>query len=276
MIFVYYIMVKLFTMVKDEVDIVRDWVIYHGKLFGFENLFIIDNYSIDGTYEILLEFSNLIHIFRQDDYKKKGIYISQLINKYCKHNEIAFPIDIDEFVAYYDNKEIIVDNNVILYYINNLPPKHVYKANYLYPILTNPNGHYRPQTELEYANYCNMGKMAKSFINTAYFKGNIDHGNHLQYDDYMLTNIVLLHYHHRNYEQFYKKNINNCIGLGYSLDINELKQTLEKTPQCAGNHHIITQIQFQEKTYVIPHCINPNKETSISIMPFKKLILSFS
>ena len=46
-------MVKVFTMVKGELDVVKDWVIYHGYLFGFENLHIIDNYSKDGTYEML-------------------------------------------------------------------------------------------------------------------------------------------------------------------------------------------------------------------------------
>ena len=38
------------TMVKDEVDIVEHWINYHGKLFGYENLFIVDNMSSDGTH----------------------------------------------------------------------------------------------------------------------------------------------------------------------------------------------------------------------------------
>jgi hypothetical protein len=42
-------------MVKGEVDIVTDWILYHGTLFGFNNLFIIDNYSSDGTFETLLQ-----------------------------------------------------------------------------------------------------------------------------------------------------------------------------------------------------------------------------
>jgi hypothetical protein len=52
-------MVKIFTMVKDESDIVRDWVIYHGCMFGWDSIFVIDNYSTDGTWEILNEFSDL-------------------------------------------------------------------------------------------------------------------------------------------------------------------------------------------------------------------------
>ena len=37
-------MIKLFTMVRDEVDIIEDWILYHGTLFGFENLFLDESH----------------------------------------------------------------------------------------------------------------------------------------------------------------------------------------------------------------------------------------
>jgi hypothetical protein len=45
--------IKLFTMVKDEIDIIRDWIIYHGCMFGWDSIYVIDNFSTDGTYEII-------------------------------------------------------------------------------------------------------------------------------------------------------------------------------------------------------------------------------
>ena len=62
-------MVKIFTMVKDEVDIVEEWVVYHGHIFGFKNLYIIDNFSTDGTYQLL----NTLKI-KYDKIKKKKIF----------------------------------------------------------------------------------------------------------------------------------------------------------------------------------------------------------
>ena len=98
-------MVKIFTMVKDEVDIVKDWIVYHGSLFGWNNIYILDNYSTDGTYEIIQEFAHLgINIFREDDYRFKGYYMSALIKEFCQNERFAFPIDIDEFIVYYDTK----------------------------------------------------------------------------------------------------------------------------------------------------------------------------
>ena len=75
-------MVKIFTMVKDEVDIVREWIIYHGDIFGYSNLYIIDNYSSDGTWELLQEYKNTIHIYRLPNYNLKGKYMTLLIQKF--------------------------------------------------------------------------------------------------------------------------------------------------------------------------------------------------
>ena len=43
-------------MVKDEDDIIREWIEYCGNLFSYENLYIIDNYSTNNTYEICKEY----------------------------------------------------------------------------------------------------------------------------------------------------------------------------------------------------------------------------
>ncbi len=224
-------MVKIFTIVKDEVDIIKEWIIYHGCLFGWNNIYVIDNYSTDGTYEEIVKFSNLINIYREADYKKKGEFMTQLIRMHCNaSNCIGFPIDIDEFVVYYekDTNNISVDKEIINNYINNLSPARVYKANYLYPILRNKNGNENAVKELDYAQYCDMKEHAKSFVNVNYFKDTIDHGNHIPCNDYQLTNIHLVHYHHRNIEQIKKKILNNVQGFNYSTNLESLKRLIDE------------------------------------------------
>lgn len=59
------------TMVKDEDDIIEDWIIYHGEIFGYNNIFIFDNYSTDNTFNICQKYvKNGIHLLREGDYKK--------------------------------------------------------------------------------------------------------------------------------------------------------------------------------------------------------------
>jgi hypothetical protein len=270
-------MVKIFTMVKDEVDIVRDWVIYHGCLFGWNNIYVIDNFSTDGTYEALLEFKHLIYITRREDYRKKGEYMTELMKTFCNNNEpICFPIDIDEFIVYLkpNSKEISVDKKLINDYIKKLPVHQVYKANYVIVNPKTPDGHKRATTEIEYGKYADYKNAAKSFVDIRHFKGSIDHGNHIACDNYLLTNIVLVHYHERNIEQMNKKSRNNVIGLGYPIDLNGLKNLHKNTPNCMGLHHVITQISIQEKKYKLHHNANPNPSSNISVIPLKKIIIS--
>jgi hypothetical protein len=245
-------MVKIFTMVKDEVDIIDDWLKYHGSLFGYENLYIIDNYSTDGTYEILQKYSNIIYVRREYNYKKKGKYMKNLIKKYCK-NEIAFPIDIDEFIVLYENNNIIVNKDIINNYINNLPKHSIYKCNYIYSIITgdNPNGYDRAIVECKNGIYQNLENYSKSFINPNLFDGEIDHGNHIPSDKYFLTDICLVHYHCRNLNQMKQKVLNNILGLGYKNDINLLKEELNINNNCAGNHHVKNQINILENNYTL-------------------------
>jgi hypothetical protein len=249
-------MVKIFTMVKDENDIVEDWVIYHGSMFGFENLYIIDNYSTDGTYEILVHLSlkTPINIFRLNDYSLKGQYMTEFIEKYGKEDKIAYPIDIDEFVVLYNkvNNTISIDKEKIMNYIDNLPEYKVYKTNYIMAKNTVFNGHSRSTTESTHACYADYGEHAKSFFNTKLFENTIiDHGNHFNCSDYYPTDICLVHYHCRNKEQMKKKILNNVLGLGYKNDIQFLKNLLLENPDCCGNHHVKYQILVLENKFNI-------------------------
>jgi hypothetical protein len=242
-------MTKLFTIVKDEVDIVEDWLIYHGSIFGYENIFIIDNYSTDGTWEKLNEYNHLVKIFRRDDYSKKGEYMRNFINIFCSNGEIAFPIDIDEFIVYYGKNGVSVNKDLINNYINTLPKCVLYKANYIQTLITKEDGYEKATHEINWGTYCNRGNDAKTFFNTAYYKGPIDHGNHIITNNYCLTKICLVHYHARNMEQMKKKILNNITGLGYHNDLTYLKNLMDTNPSCRGFHHVKNQINVLEGNY---------------------------
>lgn len=269
-------MVKIFTMVKGEIDIVKDWVLYHGTIFGYKNLYVIDNMSRDGTYETLLNLKNKynIHVFRTNDYKKKGNYMTYLIKTCCK-NEYAFPIDIDEFIVYYDknNNQIICDNETIYTYIKTLPASNAYKMNYIFSKNLVSEGYERAAINAEFGTYIDYGSSAKTFFHSRLFKGNIDHGNHYHTNNYYLTNFCLVHYHCRNLDQMKKKIYNNLVGLGYSpFNLNELKNILIKNPSIQGSHHIKNQIEVLENKYSIHK--DTLLQSDISLKPISNKILS--
>jgi hypothetical protein len=268
-------MVKIFTMVKDEVDIVREWIIYHGDIFGYSNLYIIDNYSSDGTWELLQEYKNTIHIYRLPNYNLKGKYMTLLIQKFCK-NEFAFPVDIDEFIVLYNKKDnsINCDTENIMNYLYQLKrniSNKVYKMNYIQSKILKKNGCDNAIIETTNGNYDDRGSDAKTFVFSSFFKDELDHGNHYHTNSYILSHICLVHYHCRNLQQMCKKIYNNVKGLGYPVNnINELRNILIRNPQAAGNHHIQHRISVLNKTYRLPVSeIGPN---DISLIPISEKI----
>lgn len=249
-------MIKLFTMVKDECDIIRDWILYHGYIFGFENLFIIDNISSDGTFEIINEYAEKgVKIYRESDYKDKGNFMKRLIDGNCANNDIAFPIDIDEFIVYHErgSKEVNCDKALINDYINGLGDVgRIYKANYILNMITHEGGYQRAFCENKYGIYNDYGNHAKSFFRVDLYNGDIDHGNHIcDKNGYFMSNICLVHFHCRNLEQMKKKVINNVIGLGYPNDLHSLRELINNNPNCQGNHHVRHQISILEGNYKI-------------------------
>jgi len=271
--------IKIFTMVKDEVDIVSDWIMYHGSLFGFKNLYIIDNYSADGTYEVLLKFklSHGIHLSRQMNYDKKGEYMTWYYNNRCHPEDIAYPIDIDEFIVYYDRykKTISVDRRTIINYIKNLPDAKIYKTNYIQaaPHQDAPHGFERAIAECNWGSYDgNYKENAKSFMKKKLYHGTIDHGNHIPSKEYFITEICLVHFHVRNMDQLKKKTYNNVAGLNYPANnLHKLKQVLQYDPNCIGNHHVVRQISILENTFVLPIQIY-NPTSSINLGPLNNFV----
>ena len=257
--------IYLFTMVKDEVDIIDDWIRYHGSIFGYKNLFVIDNYSTDGTYERLLEYvnKNKINLYRKSNYKHKGKYIEKLIRHYCNKYDFAYPLDIDEFIVLYQNGQINVSQKEIIDYFNHLPRHKLYKTNYIISKITRDldlkyvdnnqsvvYGYDRASIESKYGLYADYKGFAKSFFKPYRFKGNLDHGNHLHSKKYYLTNLCLVHFHQRNLDQMKKKILNNVLGLGYINDIDKLQEQISKKSNF-GIHHIENQIKVLNNTYKI-------------------------
>ena len=268
-------MTKIFTMVKGEVDIVNEWVLYHGSLFGFTNLYIIDNLSRDGTWEALvnLKAKYKINISRLPDYKKKGEYMTKLFKGFCRPNEIGIPIDIDEFIVYYDKKtnKISCNGHQIFSILNSLPPRSVYKMNYILSKIIVPNGYDNAVINTKNGSYLDYGTMAKSFFNKSLFDGKIDHGNHYNTSNYILTDLCLVHYHSRNLDQMKKKLYNNVSGLGYNtFNLNELKTILARGG-INGLHHIENQISVLENRFKLS--VSELEPSDIDLTPISQHLL---
>ena len=91
------------TMVKDEVDIIEHWINYHGKIFGYINLFIIltrRSQMVHIKFVKNIKKFHSINIKKHPKYIEKGKEMMKIMNE--NKCDIFFPIDIDEFIVLYN------------------------------------------------------------------------------------------------------------------------------------------------------------------------------
>jgi hypothetical protein len=238
-------LIKIFTMQKDEDDILENWIIYHSKIVGYENLYIIDNNSKHSSLKILEKYDK-INVYFKSDYKLKGKYILELIkNNPC---DIAIPIDIDEFISI-DDLPIYPynENNIkkILNELNSLPNYSRYSFKYYLTSVNDKLYYNDPIKEIKKFTIVNNKHNNKKFFIQKYLI-DLDHGNHhgkvtnLSTGEYYISKLVLFHYHYRGVLKLIEKCKNDILGLNIIKninDLNELNTAIEN--KVIGSHNII-------------------------------------
>ncbi|MBB4198012.1 hypothetical protein GGD83_001805 [Rhodoblastus sphagnicola] len=92
---------------KDEVDLLEPWILYHGDLFGYDNLYIWDNGSADPRIADLIEkwSDRGVRFFdgarRPERYRDKGRLLGDQIGNLERfaYYDFFLPLDCDEFIA---------------------------------------------------------------------------------------------------------------------------------------------------------------------------------
>jgi hypothetical protein len=187
-------------MFKNEVDLLPVWVGYHGNIFGFKNLTIIDNGSDEAEIIPIIDriekFGvNVIRKFKnKEDFINKGDIILDLLNNQDKSNRPRFliPLDCDEFIGAMDNGKFYFDRKKIyslLEKYNDDPRVLRIAAGYdNHPLLP---GYFKPSP----------GQKKCFFSNgTAAY---LDHGFHAAQtrngEEAIRTPLIYMHYHFKPY-----------------------------------------------------------------------------
>jgi len=110
--------VAVLTMQKDEGRLLESWIAYHGQLFGTDGLHIVDNGSTDpDTLEVLGKAARagakIFHNPSPRDFERKGEIISRIIAERCGRFDVCFPLDADEFLVRFDERQPTSDKAAI-------------------------------------------------------------------------------------------------------------------------------------------------------------------
>ena len=265
-------------IVKDEVDIVHTWVHHHASLFGYESLFVIDNNSTDGTYEVLQQLSRRygIRVSRDSSsFKAKAALMTSLIRAQAAHYTLVLPIDVDEYLVACDKRAMAV--TAVCAHLDALPLNYSsYKLATLWPRITVDGGYATAPLDAQLASFeigqFTKWQMGKTFFSTAAGPiPTLDRGFHMErlaYRSYF-TMLCLAHYHTRNAEQLSRKTVNAWRGYGYPMQL----AAVERMPQYnfPGQHYrptILDILRGKNLSDAVATRVNPRYDV-VSLAPLQ-------
>jgi hypothetical protein len=92
------------TMQRDEDVCLPAWLAYHGHMFGYENLVVLDNGSKKPSVLQVLEGARnkgvTVHSCpKRNDFLEKHLLFGRVAEEYKKSYDFIMPLDVDEFVV---------------------------------------------------------------------------------------------------------------------------------------------------------------------------------
>ena len=205
--------IKIILMTKNEKYLIKQWIQYHGEIFGYENLYIIDDSDDIDVLNYYKSISYLpIHIYNNNNNLNNIInYINNIMTLIKNECDFMIKLDTDEFIGLYNNEtndvhiyKEIIRNSFNKLIVNGYKYKCSYTMNSL-PLETNNNSleytffsqpHYTKFKTFFYSKtylYCDLGSHTGNVISR--------YENH-END----TNIMIIHYHNQSFKNY----VENC------------------------------------------------------------------
>ena len=187
-------------MQKDEDLLLGPWLAWHGRLFGYRNIWVIDNGSVSPpVLATLADFeARGVHVVRSyashADYLNKGVIVGEYIRALdmTGRYELLIPSDCDEFIAMRTDFGFGCDRDIILGALAALYGE-TRVLRIPFQIANNP---FRDDCYIWF-------EFFKTFFASGTFLS-LDHGHHRgqsrKSPDRRDTPIVQIHYHYPAYE----------------------------------------------------------------------------
>ncbi len=236
-----------FAFAYNEELLLRDWILHHGTIFGFENLYIIDNGSNDSSPHVLREFRERgVQTYEYPFFEERSQYLSKLMTQCKLRYEFLIPLDIDEFVAHRAGTNgatsYSFDSFTIRGAMNNLPrTSHIIEFTQNVISVERQFDYSEPLIEITEFFEKSSKEWNKVFFRAELFS-KADAGNH----GGTLANgtrtkssspLCLFHFHYLGANETSRRASHFCLARGYPLE-NDFELAKLCRPDVAGHHRI--------------------------------------
>lgn len=204
---------KIVLMTMNEWPLLKSWVLYHGSIFGFENLYILDS-SIDANCISFLKRATAslgVHVFfSAGNLNTAASEISIIFHGIRKSCDFAIKLDTDEFLGMYVSQNKSFMREEVVDYIDILPyDGRMYKVGWIALNVINQSCSLQDDVALTSEKFMTLTPTTfKSFFAAWTFQS-IDLGSHYGrvqtfYDSetFHSTNLAIYHYHNQCLERY--------------------------------------------------------------------------
>jgi hypothetical protein len=263
--------VKIFTVTKDEYDLVEDFILYHAAVFGPKNVVIIDNGSTDQrVLDIYAKHASLIELLVRPGYQGElqGDHFTEAMNLHRDSVDILIGLDTDDFII--NGVEGPVDPAGI-----HAALQWVYESGHeiirfsrIFNSVSSFDRYARPVREIvEFGDYNESPKVF--YRASTFLRANL--GNHSGISvngklPTLVVNLSLLHFRDTGWMRSMERAERICIGYDY-IDVNDpLPTRIEKLQRRGGSsgfHRVNQYLNFIKDTQAM--FANPPKKGHVTV-----------
>lgn len=211
---------RVFTVTRNEYDLIEDWIVYHANIFGQSNIVVIDNGSDDSrVLDVYDRYGDKIYIIKSSGYSggQQGEHFTRIMRLFQETSTFLIGLDTDEFLVHKLPNGIDLTPNNILEQFDQIP-ENCSRAVIRTQIQTASYGCLRcDRPSVELTRFIRTDDYHKMFYRAAQFIST-NNGNHNGQTTGGLTcqpNLALLHFHDTGVERNMERCRQIIIGYGY-------------------------------------------------------------
>ena len=259
---------KIVLMTKNEWPLSRSWVLYHGLVFGFNNIYVIDGSNDPRQIKYMVYLKSLGYniLFSQADLNSLEKVISKLMRSLRKSCDFLLKLDTDEFLAVYDppSSKVYTSHIRIQAHLNSLPYNgSMYKVGYYSDVIP-PLDNCLPEDDITSTTVlfsCPQRSTHKTFFPSKTFE-HMDLGSHAGSvsvsgpgkNVYHTSNFLILHYHNQCFLSYVKNCETVIVSHGYVYQNDSIERRIEKLSAKNGQDYN----SWHKAAYYLTYLKDPN------------------
>ena len=264
---------KIFTVTKNETDLIESFILYHGKIFGYENIIIIDNMSTCPIVKNVYKNYTLkgVRVVYEPSYEgsSQGDAFTKYMLEYRKKAKFLIGLDTDEFFFLRGVSSTFTD---IEKHLNSIPSNisKLVIVDYFSAVLNKSSRHYIDQKINNPAVNINTFNRDKISPKKCIFRANCflstvngcHNGKTIGGDSRPCHLIVYFHYHHTGARRTIERAKEIIHGYGYtntSAPLSEQFHSLMNVTSPIGSHRVLEYGLFISKLQCLQYIIQKGK-----------------